>query len=119
MHAYSSAVSSTNTYSTPWISLSGRSRYNVSAVYEFTGTPEGELVVEFTNSTQQDRDRGLALISEMEVVDHTGTPSPIVISGEVTDDILLRDLTGGAVRFTYRNASSTGAFRIEFESRPL
>jgi hypothetical protein len=59
------------------------------------------------------------LFSEMEVVDHTRTPSPIAIGGAVIDDIMLGDLTGGAVRFGYTNATTTRAWRIDFESTPL
>jgi hypothetical protein len=116
LHAYQVSVTGSNTYYSPWIPLAVGKRYNSTTVYKFTesvASLAGELSLEITNSNAEARDASSEVAAPLEVVDPSGNVSPIAISGTTSDDIHLRDLTGGAYRFKYVNSSGSGTWRLE------
>jgi hypothetical protein len=109
MFAETQIVTSTNTYNGTWITLSPGARYNITFLFSFESGTTGSLGFQVTNSTEQDRRNGTEIKDDLVVVDTSGASSPIAVnsSSDPTHNVHLRDITAGAVRWTYTNATGT------------
>jgi hypothetical protein len=115
MHTKTVAVLGTNTYTGDWVKFNHGARYNVSQLFKFTGTCTGSLKLEWTASKEQDITNGSAVIDDLDVVDASGTVSPIAVvsATDPTESIFLRDLTAGAVRWSYTNATGAAILQVD------
>jgi hypothetical protein len=102
-------VTGTDTETGQWITLNPGQRYNVTFIFSFEDGVTGALKLQITNSTAQARAEGTAIIDDLDVVDAEGNVSPIDVdsTADPTHNIHLREITGGAVRWSYTNATGT------------
>lgn len=121
MHRSTTSVTGTNTYTGGWIRFNHGAKYNVSLQFKFTGTCTGSLKLEWTASPGQEIDSGTATVDDLDVADLAGNVSPISVDSSADDDesIFLRDLTGGAVRWSYTNATGSASLQVDWISHKL
>lgn len=120
LNVLSSAVSSTNTYTTKptFNSAGGAHSSEFTYVYVFTGTMTGSLFVEGSNSPKDliDQDIGGTNLTDKArwVVydEHLAAGTSIAISGAVADSILLAFASYDAVRLRYVNATNSGTIDV-------